>query len=102
MANSQLDFLIKDFLEYLEIERNASQRTIKNYHHYLVRFLEFAGDLSPDKIDLQLVRKYRLYLARFIDPLTGQPLKRVTQNYFLIALRAFLRYLPRSDIVTLS
>jgi site-specific recombinase XerD len=94
--------LITDFLEYLELERNASQLTIRNYDHYLKRFLEFAGDIEPKQIDQLMIKKYRLFLARFKDPLTGQELKRVTQNYFLIALRAFLRYLARQDISTLS
>ncbi len=94
--------LITDFLEYLELERNASQLTIKNYDHYLKRFLEFAGDLDPNNIDLGLVRKYRLYLSRYTDPITKKPLKRITQNYFMIALRAFLRYLARVDVGTLS
>ncbi|MCL4366009.1 tyrosine-type recombinase/integrase [Patescibacteria group bacterium] len=101
---------ITDFLEYLELERNASQLTIENYDHYLKRFLEFIrstgmgdnGDIDPKKIDLNLVRKYRLYLSRWADPKTKKPLKRVTQNYFMIALRAFLRYLARIDVETLS
>lgn len=100
--------LITDFLEYLELERNASQLTIKNYDHYLKRFLDFsrlakrASDIDPKDIDLNMVRKYRLYLSRWNDPKTKKPLKRVTQNYFMIALRAFLRYLARIDIQTLS
>lgn len=94
--------LITDFLEYLELERNTSQLTIKNYDHYLKRFLEFAGDVDPKDIDLGMVRKYRLFLVRYSDSKTGKPLKRVTQNYFMIALRAFLRYLARQDIPTLS
>lgn len=97
-----LSALITDFLEYLELERNASQLTIKNYDHYLKRFMEYAGDIDPKSIDLNLVRKYRLYLARYIDGRTKKPLKRVTQNYFMIALRAFLRYLARVDVETLS
>ncbi len=97
-----LSALITDFLEYLELERNASQLTIKNYDHYLKRFLEFTRDISPKDVDLNLVRKYRLYLSRWSDPKTKKPLKRVTQNYFMIALRAFLRYLARIDITTLS
>ncbi|MBI2017825.1 tyrosine-type recombinase/integrase [Candidatus Daviesbacteria bacterium] len=99
---AQLSSLITDFLEYLELERNASQLTIKNYSHYLKRFLLFAGDITPSEIDLSLVRKYRLYLARFTDPQTHKGLKRITQNYFMIALRAFLRYLARVDIDTIS
>lgn len=94
--------LITDFLEYLELERNTSQLTIRNYGHYLQRFLSFSGDINPDAIDLNLVRKYRLHLSRWSDPKTGKTLKRITQNYFMIALRAFLRYLARQDIKTLS
>lgn len=97
-----LSLLITDFLEYLELERNASQLTIRNYDHYLKRFLEFSKDIAPKDIDLAMVRKYRLYLARWVDPKTQKPLKRVTQNYFMIALRAFLRYLARIDVATLS
>ena len=97
-----LSALITDFLEYLELERNASQLTIRNYDHYLKRFLEFAGDINPKNIDLNLIRKYRLHLSRWTDPKTKEFLKRVTQNYFMIALRAFLRYLARIDIQTLS
>ncbi len=94
--------LITDFLEYLELERNASQRTIKNYDHYLRRFLDFTGDIDPATINLELIRKYRLYLSRFEDPKTKKLLKRKTQNFFMIALRAFLRYLARLDISALS
>lgn len=106
----KLSALIIDFLEYLELERNTSQLTIKNYDHYLKRFLEFArstssgqaGDIDPKDIDLNLVRKYRLHLSRWVDSKTGKELKRITQNYFMIALRAFLRYLARIDITSLS
>lgn len=93
---------ISDFLEYLELERNASQLTIKNYDRYLKKFLFFAGEIKPEEIDLNLVRKYRLYLSRYTDPKTKKGLKRVTQNYFMIALRAFLKYLARIDVETLS
>lgn len=91
-----------DFLEYLELERNVSQKTIENYNHYLVRFLDFAGEISPKDIDLNLIKKYRLHLSRWKDPETEKPLKRKTQNYFMIALRAFLKYLTRMDIQTLA
>lgn len=99
--------LIKDFLEYLELEGN-SQATIRNYDHYLKRFLDFArlakraGDIDPKDIDLSLTQNYRLYLARWSGPQTKKGLKCVTQNFFLIALRSFLKYLTRQDIKTLS
>ncbi len=96
-----LSKLITDFLEYLELERNASQLTIRNYDHYLKRFLEFSKDIVPKDIDLSLVKKYRLFLSRYTDPQTQKPLKRITQNYFMIALRAFLRYLTRINIPSL-
>lgn len=91
----QLSQLTTDFLEYLELERNVSQRTVKNYDHYLKRFIDFAGDIEPKQINLEMVRKYRLYLS-------GNQLKRNTQNFFMIALRSFLRYLARIDVETLS
>lgn len=97
-----LSALITDFLEYLELERNASQLTIRNYDHYLKRFLDFAGEVTPVDVDLNLITRYRLYLSRYKDPKTQKPLKGVTQNYFMIALRALLRYLARQDIVSLS
>ena len=80
---------ITDFLEYLEVEKNSSTKTVENYAHYLARFLDFTGDIEVNGIDEDRVRKYRVYLSRFIDPRTGQELKHVTQNYFVIALRAF-------------
>lgn len=86
--------LIRDFLEYLELERNASQLTIRNYDHYLKRFLEFSGEIDSKDIDLELIYKYKRYLSK-------KPLKRVTQNFFLIALRSFLRYLASQDVATL-
>ena len=89
-----LSSLVADFLEYLELERNSSQLTIRNYDYYLKRFLEFAGDIEPKHIDLQTVRRYKLFLS-------GKPLKKVTQNYFLIALRAYLRYLASVGVATI-
>ena len=74
-----LSALITDFLEYLELERKTSELTIKNYDHYLKRLLDFAGDIDPKDIDLNMVRKYRLYLARWTDAKTKKPLKRITQ-----------------------
>lgn len=102
VGDMNLSSHITDFLEYLELERGASQKTIQNYDHYLKRFLEFSGDIEPSSINLSLVRKFRLYLSRYTDWQTQKGLKRVTQNYFMIALRAFLRYLARQDVPALS
>ena len=113
-----LQGLIKDFLEYLEIERNVSQLTIRNYAHYLSRFLGFLSAQLPSPLPVkpvktddsaskkavkasditsESIRQYRLYLSRYVDE-HGISLKRVTQNYHLIALRSFLKYLLKRDI----
>jgi site-specific recombinase XerD len=93
--------LITDFLEYCEVEKGHSQLTIRNYDHYLSRFLEFAGNIPPEKINLELIRKYRLHLNRLVDN-KGKPLKKVTQNYYIIALRSFLKYLAKRDIKSIA
>jgi len=99
--------LITDFLEHCEVEKNHSPLTIQNYHHYLTRFLEFCQnktgkkELSATDIDLDLVRSFRLFLNRLTDQ-KGESLKKITQNYHLIALRAFLKYLARRDIKSLA
>lgn len=93
--------LIIDFLEHMEIEQNRSQKTIENYHHYLNRFVEFAGDLEVFKITSEVVRKWRLWLNR-IENEQGEQISRTTQNYHLIALRSFLKYCSKRDIKTLS
>jgi site-specific recombinase XerD len=89
-----------DFLEYLEIEQNRSQKTIANYDHYLTRLQDFAGDIKISDIDPELVRKWRLWLAR-LGTNTSDELQKVTQNYHLIALRAFLRFCAKRDIPAL-
>lgn len=88
---------IIDYLEHLEIEQNRSQKTVANYDHYLQRFLGYAGDITVGEIDPELVRKYRLYLNRLRDG-KDKPLSKTTQNYHLIALRGFLRYLAKRGI----
>lgn len=92
---------ITDFINYLQVDQKASSLTIKNYKHYLKRFLEYAGEIESKNIDLETIRKYRLYLTRYYDPRTNKPLKKNTQNYFMIAIRAFLKYLSKKDESTL-
>ena len=83
------------YLEYLEIEKNKSQKTLENYGRYLDRFLNFAKISSLDQLNEELIRQYRLNLNRLRDK-KNRPLKRITQNYHVIALRNFLKYLlPR-------
>ncbi len=93
--------LIIDFIEHVEVEKGRKQRTAENYHLYLDRLVEFAGDIAIDEITPELIRKYRLWLNRYVDS-QGRELKTITQNYHLIALRSFLNYCSRRDIDTLD
>lgn len=89
-----------DFLEYLEIEQNRSQRTIANYDHYLTRLIDFAGDIAIHDIDAELVRKWRLWLNR-LGTNSADELQKSTSNYHLIALRSFLKFCAKRDIAAL-
>lgn len=96
--------LISQFLDYCEITKNQSPKTIENYKHYLGRFTTFLEEknlvsLTADKIDLPLINSYRLYLNRIEKP---KSLSVKTQNYHIIALRAFLKYLTKNDITTIA
>lgn len=90
-----------DFLEYLEIEQNRSQKTIRNYDHYLTRLIDFAGDIKISDIDPELIRKWRLWLNR-LGTNTSDELQKTTQNYHLIALRSFLKFCAKRDIPALT
>ncbi|MGH7233821.1 MAG: site-specific tyrosine recombinase/integron integrase [Candidatus Saccharimonadales bacterium] len=90
-----------NFIEYLEIEQNRSQRTIANYDHYLTRLIDFAGDVSVEAVDSEMVRKWRLWLNR-LGTNTSDELNPATINYHLIALRSFLKFCAKRDITALN
>lgn len=97
---TKLDQNIEDFLEYSEIERNRSKKTIIAYKHYLERFSAWGKENhlgSPKQITLDKIKKYRVYLNRL-----DRTLKKKTQNYHMIALRAFLKYLSKNNITSLA
>lgn len=92
-----------DFLDYLEIEKGRSLTTRRNYDFYLRRFLNWAKDngaQKPQQITDEVIRQYRLWLNRLL--VADKPLLRNTQNYHLIAIRVFLKYLAKRDIKTLA
>ena len=86
-----------DFLEHLEVEQGRSQKTIRNYDHYLTRLIDFGGDITIDEITPEFVRKWRLWLNR-LGTNTADELQKNTQNYHLIALRSFLKFCAKRDI----
>lgn len=101
-----LETLKREFLEYLEIERGRSLKTIANYDHYLSRFLDYTDIKKPKDITDSTIREFRLWLNRQESGTSTDgrkdTLKKRTQNYYLIALRAFLKYLRRREIDTIS
>ena len=92
--------LKNQFLEYLEIEKGRSPKTVENYNRYLNNFLSWSKISYPQEINDSLVREYRLFLNRCEDK-KGDRLKKITQNYYIIALRSFLKYLAKREIETL-
>lgn len=96
-----LSELIIDYIEHLEVEGGRSSSTASNYKLYLERFVEFTNDITVDKITSDMVRRYRLWLNRYRN-YNDDELSTLTQFYHLIALRGFLNYLSKRDIVSLS
>ena len=95
-----LQDLKTQFLEYLEIEKGRSVKTIENYDRYLMRFFQHTKVVKPGELSESMVREFRLWLNR--QPGVSGDMKRKTQNYYMIALRAFLKYLRRNNIVSLD
>jgi site-specific recombinase XerD len=101
MTTLPLSDLVTDYLEHLEIEQNRSQKTITNYDHYLQRLVEFTDNCDINQLDAEMVRQWRLNLNRTRDS-RGAELSKTTQNYHLIALRSFLKYLAKRDVKALD
>lgn len=100
-----LSELKRQFLEYLEIEKGRSVLTVRNYEHYLTKFLEYIKHDDPKLLTESMVREYRLWLHRQPGTKVGrnvEPLKPRTRNYYLIALRAFLKFLRKRGIESLN
>ncbi|HEY4498927.1 MAG TPA: site-specific tyrosine recombinase/integron integrase [Candidatus Paceibacterota bacterium] len=96
---SDIRDLKRQFLEYVEIEKGRSLKTVENYDRYLSRFFAHTGIKTPKSISEEEVREFRLWLNRQAAP-TGT-LKKKTQNYYLIALRSFLKFLMKRGITSL-
>jgi site-specific recombinase XerD len=104
-SNTPIIKHIPDFLDYCEVEKGLSEKTQENYNRYLQKFIFWLKKtkkegLLPHELTTEDIWAYRLFLSRFTDE-KGRPLKKVTQNYYLIALRAILGYFSAKDIVSL-
>ncbi|MEK7080466.1 MAG: tyrosine-type recombinase/integrase [Patescibacteria group bacterium] len=105
-SNKSLKKHIDDFLDYCDVEKGLRSNTQKNYKEYLNKFFGWLKSknldgLLPHQLTKEHIWEYRLYLSRHQDPKFGKSLKKVTQNYYLIALRAFLGYFVAKDLVSL-
>ena len=92
------------FLEYIEIEKGRSIRTVENYDHYLTVFIKQTKISDPKDITDSKIRDFRIWLNRQStgkNRATGETMKKKTQNYYLIALRSFLKFLTRRNITSL-
>lgn len=97
---------LNDFLDWIDVEKGLSSKTQENYERFLRKFFEWLKqnkleNIKPHEFTSQHIWDYRLYLSRHINPKTGKSLKRSTQNYYLIALRALLSYFSAKDVVCL-
>lgn len=109
MAEKKEDYslrrLIKKYLSHIEIERNYSRYTIRNYRHYLKVFKEWFENKYEqeyiERLTAEMVQEYRLYLSRHENE-KGKRLSPTTQSYYIIALRAFLKFLAKRGIESLS
>lgn len=104
MTDTTVRTSIREFLEHLDIERNLSKLTVRDYTHYLARFADWLESQHVDDIttfDRDKLKKYRVYLSRLVND-NKQTLSRVTQSYHVIALRSFFKWLIKNDVSVLS
>lgn len=102
MRMTALEQLIDEFLDYIEIEKGRSLKTRRNYGFYLSRFAKWSDMKSIGQVTPDVVRKFRLWLNRQVPGRENATLQANTQNYHLIALRAFLKYCAKRDIACMA
>ncbi len=95
--------IMASFLESIEIERNVSRLTVRNYSHYLRRFIDWfesQGYHDMQELNLDVLRRYRVFLARYSDD-QGRTLSKKTQSYHVISLRSWLKWMVKNDLPVL-
>ncbi len=101
---------LRQFLEHMEIERGSSLKTVDNYNRYITKFFEWGNIKDVSDINEDKIREFRLYLNRLpgstkgMGPRSagGNTMKKSTQNYYLIAIRQFLKYLGKRSVSALA
>ena len=102
MPMPNIDILLKNYLDYLEIEKNRSPKTQKNYERYLKTFINFSKIKTEKDISQDKIREFRLWLAKKQGAQKNELLKKSTQSYYTIAIRNFLKYLAKNNYQVLS
>jgi site-specific recombinase XerD len=97
---------LNDFLDWLEIEKGLSSKSQENYYRFLKKFFDWLklnhlDNIKPHELSPDHIWKYRVFLSRQSSPKNKKSLKKSTQNYYLIALRAILNYFAERDILSL-
>jgi site-specific recombinase XerD len=92
---AEVEKYLKDYFTYLEVEKNRSPKTKENYERYLKEFFRFSKVSKPNDITEDVVRDFRVFLNR-------KNIKKITQSYYVIAIRNFLKYLAKKDVKTLA
>jgi site-specific recombinase XerD len=106
MSSKPIIKYLPDFLDYCEIEKGLSVKTQENYGRFLHKFFfwlkqEKLSSITPAQLDVKHIWRYKVYLSRHINPIKKRPLKKITQNYYLIALRSLLEFFVEKEITSL-
>lgn len=106
-TNKPIAKYLTDFLDYCEIEKGLANKTQENYARFLQKFFNWLknndmGNMVPVDLNTDHIWKYRVFLSRYVDPILKKPLKKSTQNYYLIALRSLLEFFVEKEIASLS
>lgn len=104
--NKPIKDLLSDYLDWLELEKGLANKSQENYSRFLKKFFDFLKinkieNIKPYELTTDHIWKYRLFLSRQYLQKDKKPLKRSTQNYYLIALRSLLNYFTEKDILSL-
>ena len=90
--------LFQRYINYLEVERNASPYTVRNYKTDLLDFFNFLREKkvgSLTEVDKHILREYLSYLV-------GQNIVKRSIARKLSAIRSFYRFLQREEIIAVS
>lgn len=94
-----------DFLDWLDIEKGLSSKSQENYSRFIKKFFDWLKinnleGIVPAQLTSEHIFKYKAFLSRQYRN-KGAPLKKTTQNYYLISLRSLLTYFADKDIFSL-